>query len=44
MDAVASGFCADVEDGVAGAGGVAEEDVFVAGDAESEHVDEGIAE
>ena len=42
MDAVASGLCADVDNGIAEAFGFGEEDVFLAGNAESESVDERI--
>ena len=42
VNAVASGFCADVDHRIAGAFGFGEEDVFTAGDAEGQRIDEGI--
>ena len=43
VDAVAAGFCADVDDGVAGAAGFAVEDFVFADEAEGEGVDERVA-
>ena len=43
VDAVAAGFCADIDDGVAGAGGLAVEDFVDADQAEGEGVDQRIA-
>ena len=43
VDAVAAGLCADVDDGVAGAGGLAVEDFVFADQAEGEGVDQRIA-
>src|SRR5262249_10114763 len=42
VDAVASGFCAHVDDGIPDALGFGEEDVFLAGDAEGEGVHEWV--
>jgi len=43
VDAVAAGFGADVDDGIADAFGAAEEDFVLGNDAEGEDVDEGVA-